>query len=205
MGARTFRVAAFGHGAISGGSHAPRPSYAQPTSGPPVHHRVPSGPRHRTLRLTKRHAPCAPGPKAVQRRHDPRHAFLMPRVDRCRVRHDRRDARGKTSMFSTCAPVGRNSNSLDYCASKIERQGRIVGYRKGRACAGKDSGEDQVSPFYPFGFDFRLLIVVFQRQSASFMLRFCLGFRSLLERSHIARGGHVNLLPVEEIGDRQDL
>src|SRR5512143_933834 len=45
MGARSLRIMAFGREADPGGSHAPAPSYAEPTTGPSVRHNVPAGAR----------------------------------------------------------------------------------------------------------------------------------------------------------------
>src|SRR5262245_54534455 len=45
MSARSLRNMAFGYGAVPGGSHAPTPSYAEPSPGPSLRHRPPAGTR----------------------------------------------------------------------------------------------------------------------------------------------------------------
>src|SRR5512142_2324478 len=42
MGARPFRIMAFGHEADPGGSHAPTPSYPEPSPGPSLRHQPPA-------------------------------------------------------------------------------------------------------------------------------------------------------------------
>src|SRR5215210_5606035 len=45
MDARSLRIMAFGHEADAGGSHAPTPSYPEPSPGPSVRHQTSAGAR----------------------------------------------------------------------------------------------------------------------------------------------------------------
>src|SRR5512135_1720093 len=68
MGARSLRIMAFGHEADPGGSHAPAPSYAEPTTGPSVRHNVPAGARPAPRLQTQGHRPDPLGRPADRRR-----------------------------------------------------------------------------------------------------------------------------------------
>src|SRR5512143_3394301 len=75
MGARSLRIMAFGHEADPGGSHAPAPSYAEPTTGPSVRHNVPAGARPAPRLQTQGHRPDPLGRPADRRRG----CYLDPR------------------------------------------------------------------------------------------------------------------------------
>src|SRR5512135_3086441 len=82
MGARSLRIMAFGHEANPGGSHAPAPSYAEPTTGPSLRHPAPAATRPAPRLQTEGHRPDPLGGPADRRRGgdlDPRRLWAAGR------------------------------------------------------------------------------------------------------------------------------
>src|SRR3954466_11969098 len=118
MGARSLRTMTFGNRVITGGSHAPTPSYPRPQEGPPPRRRAPaSAPEVQGLQAQD----LGPGPLvAVTRRRRPDH-LAVRRLPTPRRRPLRRD--GTQGALGHTARLRRPPTTTQRGAGRAPAQG----------------------------------------------------------------------------------